>query len=155
MDLLPEGDLILRAGAAYLHDLAATTGESSARAVAATDLMDQVQDLLDDEGIHPAAPIVLAGAALEEALRDHVETHGLTADGYPGINTYAVALKRAGLLSEPDRTLAEAVAKVRNDAAHGRFELLEPAQAEWGMSQVSLLLGRIGHRPANSSEAEE
>ena len=38
--------------------------EVRARAEAATDLMEQVQQLLDAYDIHPAAPIMLAGAAL-------------------------------------------------------------------------------------------
>ena len=40
-----------------------------AGAIASSDLMEQVRMLLDEGGVHPAAPVVLAGAALEVALR--------------------------------------------------------------------------------------
>jgi hypothetical protein len=43
--------------------------EAQARAAAATDLMEQVETLLSDRRVHPAAPVMLAGAALEEMLR--------------------------------------------------------------------------------------
>ena len=39
--------------------------EIRARLEAATDLMEQVQRLLDDRAVHHAAPVMLAGAALE------------------------------------------------------------------------------------------
>jgi hypothetical protein len=45
----------------------------SARAVASMDLMEQVRVLVDDKPIHPAAPVVLAGAALEVALRSAID----------------------------------------------------------------------------------
>lgn len=38
-----------------------------ARRIATTDVMEQVRTLLADKEVHPAAPIVLAGAALETA----------------------------------------------------------------------------------------
>jgi hypothetical protein len=43
------------------------------RAVAGTDLMEQVRALVADKDVNPAAPIVLAGAALEIALRGAVD----------------------------------------------------------------------------------
>lgn len=150
-----EGDLILRAGAAYLHSIAATGSGSSYRDLAAADLMDQVQRLLEEEQVHPAAPIVLAGAALEESLRDRVENHDLTVEGRPGIANYAVALKKRGVLSETDRAMAETVGKIRNDAAHGRFDELDRTQANVVMSEVSLLLGKLHSASQRESESKE
>ncbi|SCD93689.1 hypothetical protein GA0115239_112526, partial [Streptomyces sp. BpilaLS-43] len=42
-----------------------------------TDMMGQVRRLLDDKQTHPAAAIVLCGAALESALRALIEARGL------------------------------------------------------------------------------
>jgi len=47
------------------------------RAVASSDLMEQVRMLNEDKDVSPAAPIVLAGAALEIALRSAVDELGL------------------------------------------------------------------------------
>ncbi|WP_344904714.1 hypothetical protein [Actinomadura meridiana] len=70
-----------------------------ARIAAATDLMEQVQQLLDDDPRHIAAPVVLAGAALEEFLRSRIEARGLTVTMKPGINTYAGMLRADGDLT--------------------------------------------------------
>jgi hypothetical protein len=61
----------------------------SARACAdaATDLLEQVQALLEDPKVHPAAPVVLAGAALEELLRSLVATHAAEVKGRQGLTT--------------------------------------------------------------------
>jgi hypothetical protein len=73
--------------------------EAQARVDAATDLMEQVQVLLGDPKVHEAAPVVLAGAALEEFLRSRVATTGAKVSGKPSINAYANALKAVGDLS--------------------------------------------------------
>lgn len=150
------GALFLRAGAAYLRGLAATGAGESHRDLAATDLLGQVHQLLEDDDVHPAAPIVLAAAALEEVLRDRVESSGLSIDGKPSLFTYAASMRRARILSEPERTAIEWVAKLRNDAAHGRFDDLDPAQAPLVASQVNLLLSKLGGAdsgPGGNSEA--
>lgn len=64
-----------------------------ARAVASSDLMEQVQRLTEDRDVHPAASIVLAGAALEVALRSAIEELSLTlpAGQRPSSGTFACA----------------------------------------------------------------
>ncbi|WP_424534401.1 hypothetical protein ACOZ38_29425 [Sphaerisporangium viridialbum] len=75
----------------------------SARLEAATDLMEQVQQLLNDgRNIHPAAPITLAGAALEEFLRSLVAATSVTVTGKLGINAYAGALRAGNHISAQD-----------------------------------------------------
>jgi hypothetical protein len=59
--------------------------EARSRVEAATDLMEQVQILLDDRKVHPAGPVMLAGAALEEFLRSMIVTSTLQPKGKPGI----------------------------------------------------------------------
>jgi hypothetical protein len=74
-DLLREWADQVEAGTVPIRQVDA----QGARAVASSDLMDQVQVLIGDRDIHPAAPIVIAGAALEVALRSAVEELDLRA----------------------------------------------------------------------------
>jgi predicted urease superfamily metal-dependent hydrolase len=78
---------LLEDWAKYVEDGLADALPSLARArlTASTDLMEQVQQLLDDRAMHPAAPVVLAGAALEEFLRARVVTRAANVTGKPGI----------------------------------------------------------------------
>lgn len=96
----------------------------SARAVASTDLMEQVRVLVDDKTIHPAAPVVLAGAALEVALRSAIDQLDLKLTERPSITAYARRLRTARVLSAQDVKDVEQMAGVRNAAAHGDFEEL-------------------------------
>ena len=70
-----------------------------ARAVASSDLMEQVQMLMEQRDVHPAAPIVLAGAALEVALRSAIEELDLPRPPKSTISAYAGCLRSAKLLS--------------------------------------------------------
>lgn len=63
------------------------------RIEAATDIMEQVHLLLKDPELHPAAAVVLAGAALEEFLRSMQFDCGEPIKGKPGISVYAEALR--------------------------------------------------------------
>src|SRR5690606_35947574 len=110
--------------------LTAVPFEVAARVEAATDLMEQVAQLLVDRTVHVAAPIVLAGAALEELLRSLWHQLGSpTLNGRPGINSYANALKDAQLLDKQDVKDITAWAGLRNDAAHGDFGALDLPRA--------------------------
>jgi hypothetical protein len=117
---------------------------TSARSVASTDVMEQVRELLRDRNVHPAAPIVLAGAALETALRGAVEDEGLTVDGKPGISAYGKALRSAELISRQDMKDIEQMGGLRNDAAHGHFGDLSPERASLMEQQVNMFLARLG-----------
>ncbi len=76
----------LKEWATYEESVAATskTFEVRFRIEAATDLLEQVQILLKDPEVHLAAPIVLAGAALEEFSRSMFEETGEPLVGKPG-----------------------------------------------------------------------
>lgn len=104
--------------------------EVRARVEAATDLMEQVQSLLSDAEVHPAAPIVLAGAALEELLRSMIEAGPHEVKGKAGLNAYATALQLAGDLNRQEHKDVTSWAGLRNDAAHGRFDGLSRARAQ-------------------------
>ena len=124
-----------------------------ARAVAATDLMEQVQTLNGDVKVSPAAPIVLAGAALEIALRTVVEDRSLDTADKPGIAGYAKALRTAGILNKQDMKDIEQMAGLRNSAAHGDHELLSRERAGLMEQQVNLFLTRLTDAAASSGWA--
>ncbi|MGW3769932.1 hypothetical protein [Actinomadura verrucosospora] len=128
---------------------ALSTGESWAKALpfdvqarieAATDLMEQVQQLLDDSKVHPAAPIVLAGAALEEFLRSRITAKGLSPSGKPGINTYATALQQDGGLTRQEVKNITSWAGLRNHAAHGEWDQISREEARIMVAGINLFL---------------
>lgn len=123
--------------------LPAELGEG-VRVLASTDLMDQVRLLNQDRRVHFAAPIVLAGAALETALRGAVDQLSLPLDpGSPGIALYGRALRTAGILGKQDMKDIEQMAGLRNDAAHGEFNGLSSERAGLMEQQVNVFLSRL------------
>lgn len=112
--------------------------------IASTDLMTQVRRLLEDRTAHPAAAIVLCGAALEMALRSLVEARGVSLGGQKAsMMAYVGALRRADLVSAQDVKDFETCAGLRNSAAHGQFEALSVERAGLMEQQTSLLLRRL------------
>jgi hypothetical protein len=114
-----------------------------ARAVASTDLMEQVRVLAEDRNVHPAAPIVLAGAALEVALRSAVDELQLALTEKPSITAYARRLRVENLLSPQDIKDVEQMAGLRNSAAHGHFDDLSRQRSGLMEQQVNLFLARL------------
>lgn len=118
----------------------------SARTAASTDLLDQVRSLLADRTVHPAAAVVLAGAALEIALRNAVEELGLDLGALkPSIDTYATTLRRQEAISKQDVKDIAQIGGLRNEAAHGDLEFTEinRQRASLMEQQVNLLLGQL------------
>ncbi|MXZ84062.1 MAG: hypothetical protein F4Z02_00180 [Acidimicrobiia bacterium] len=111
-----------------------------ARAVASTDLMEQVRVLNSDQNVTPAAPIVLSGAALEIALRSAVDELELSVSGQPSITAYARELRSADVLGKQEMKDVEQMAGVRNQAAHGEHDTLSPERAGLMEQQVNLFL---------------
>src|SRR5439155_5035765 len=114
--------------------------EALARVEAATDLMEQVQRLLDDKDVHPAAPVVLAGAALEEALRSLVVGSAVQPTGKPGLASYAAALRQGAVIDKQDEKDITAWAGQRNEAAHGEFEKLSRERAQIMVDGLNLFM---------------
>lgn len=122
------------------------------RQVASTDLMDQVRLLNEDHTVIPAAPIVLAGSALEIALRSATEELSLQIAGAPGISKYANALQGAKLLNKQDMKDIEMMAGLRNAAAHGHNDDLSRERAGLMEQQVNLFLRRLEETLYSSRE---
>jgi hypothetical protein len=117
-----------------------------ARAIATTDVMSQVRSLLADKSVHPAAPIVLAGAALETALKGAVIESELEVRGSGSIVVYGKALREKDLISKQEMKDIEQMAGLRNDAAHGIFEDLSRERAGLMEQQVNFFLSRLAER---------
>lgn len=99
------------------------TPERQAQLDVVSDFLGQAQRLLAGSGVHPAAPAVLIGAALEEFLRTWVESAGITARGRNlGLDAYGKALREGELITRQDVKDITAWAGLRNHAAHGEWD---------------------------------
>jgi len=97
--------------------------EREARNDVVSDFLAQAQDLLASPKVHPAAPTVIIGAALEEYLRNWVEEASLPlGNKKPSIETYSTTLREADLLSKQDVKDITSWGGLRNHAAHGEWE---------------------------------
>lgn len=114
-----------------------------ARAVASTDLLEQVRALNADKSVIPAAPIVLAGAALEIALRSAVEELSLAFPGNPSISAYAKVLRSSDVLNKQDMKDVEQMAGLRNQAAHGEHKELSHERSGLMEQQVNFFLRKL------------
>lgn len=123
----------------------------SARAASSTDLLEQVRALNEDKDIIPAAPIVLAGAALEVALRSAVDELDIPVSGRPSINTYAQALRQADVLNKQHIKDFISMAGLRNDAAHGNHGELSRQGARLMEQQLDIFLDRLDQAVQQSS----
>ncbi|WP_219501850.1 hypothetical protein [Nonomuraea ceibae] len=110
--------------------------------LASTDLMSQVRRLLDDRQTHPAAAIMLCGAALEITLRAIADARSLVIDR-PSLNAYTAELRRAGLITAQDVKDITQLAGLRNAAAHGDFDVLSPERAGLMEQQTNMMLRQL------------
>jgi len=108
-----------------------------------TDVMGQVRALLEDRDIHPAAPIVVCGAALEIALRAVASGRSVTLPARPTMVNLIGSIRSAGILSVQDVKDLEALAGLRNQAAHGHFDSLSHERAGLMEQQTNILLRRL------------
>ncbi|MBW6432725.1 hypothetical protein KZ829_03090 [Actinoplanes hulinensis] len=111
--------------------------------IVSTDVMGQVRALLEDRSVHPAAPIVLCGAALEIALRAVADGRNVSIPAQPTMNRLIGAVRGAGILSVQDVKDLEAAAGLRNQAAHGHFDALSHERAGLMEQQTNILLRRL------------
>lgn len=103
-----------------------------------SDFLDQANGLLQSNKVHPAAPAVLIGAALEEFLRNWVEDGGLSlGNKKPGLDAYSSTLREAELITKQDAKDIAAWAGIRNHAAHGEWEELG------GADRIRLMLDGV------------
>ena len=66
-----------------------------------SDFLEQAQQLLEAKSVHPGAPTVIIGAALEEFLRTWVENEGLGLGGRKSnLDSYSKALREADIITK-------------------------------------------------------
>jgi hypothetical protein len=111
--------------------------------IVSTDVMSQVRRLLADGEAHPAAAIVLCGAALEIALRSVVQARSLTLPERPTLSALTGVLRKADLITVQDVKDLEQCAGLRNLAAHGAFDNLSHERAGLMEQQTNILLRRL------------
>ncbi len=88
-----------------------------------SDFLAQAQVLIETSNVHPAAPTVIIGAALEEYLRNWAEEQQLSlANKKPGIDSYAKLLLETDKITKQDIKDITSWAGLRNHAAHGEWE---------------------------------
>jgi hypothetical protein len=111
-----------------------------------SDLLEQANALIEAKGVHPAAPIVLIGATLEEYLRTTMEKEGVSlGNRKSSLQGYADALYAVQLLSKQDHKDITAWAGIRNHAAHGEWEhVKDPERARLMLQSVNLFLRQHG-----------
>jgi len=90
-----------------------------------SDYLEQAEKLLKDDKVHPAAPAVLIGASLEEFLRNWIEAveTDMTLIN-KSLDSYSSELKRRNLITKQDVKDIVSWGGIRNDAAHGHWDLV-------------------------------
>ena len=97
--------------------------ERKAQIDVVSDFLEQAITLLNSKEVHPAAPAVIIGAALEEFLRNWIEEAGLSLGGKnPSLDSYAKVLREEDLITKQDGKDITSWSGLRNYAAHGEWE---------------------------------
>ncbi len=110
-----------------------------------SEFLEQAQNLLDINEVHPASPTMIIGAVLEEFLRNWVSDVDLSIEGKPGIDSYAKALRKDDLIEKQDIKDITSWAGLRNHAAHGEWEKVSDKKRIGMMFDgVNLFMRRYG-----------
>lgn len=117
-------------------DSGGLTIERKAQIDVVSDFLQQANDLLSNSKMHSAAPTIIIGAALEEFLRNWMESeNSLSLGNYkPSLDSYAKILKEAELITKQDFKDITSWAGLRNHAAHGEWSEVEDKK------RISLML---------------
>lgn len=112
--------------------------ERKLKTTVVNDYLDQAEDILKRQEFHPAVAAFLIGASLEEFLRNWVIEQNLLVEGQKlSIDTYATSLKKHELINKQDYKEITAWAGIRNDAAHGKWELVDNRE------KISIMLSGV------------
>lgn len=84
------------------------------------DFLDQAEELLDAGYRGPAA--VVAGCVLEDGLRKLCSANGVTISDKPKLDRMNADLAKAGVYNKLVLKRITAIADVRNNAAHGKWD---------------------------------
>jgi hypothetical protein len=116
--------------------------ERKAQIDVVSDVLLQASTLLEDPKVHPGAPAMLIGAALEEFLRTWSEAQELSlGNRKPGIEAYTSVLKESELITKQDHKDITSWAGLRNHAAHGEWaEVTDKARITLMLEGVNLFM---------------
>jgi len=122
----------------YFHQRDGISIERKAQIDVVSDFLEQAEGLLNSKDVHPGAPAVIIVSVLEEFLKNWVEERGLELNGNePGIDSYAKALRRAGLISGQDMEDILCWTGLREDAARGKWDKLNDK------NKISIMLAGV------------
>jgi hypothetical protein len=115
-----------------------------------SDFLSQANTLLSSHDVHPAAPTVLIGAALEEFLRNWLEDAGLGLGGRkPSLDAYSTVLREGDLITKQDVKDITSWGGLRNHAAHGEWDQVQDAKRIALMLEgVNLFMRKYSERGA-------
>ncbi|HEV7238328.1 MAG TPA: hypothetical protein VGQ36_03740 [Thermoanaerobaculia bacterium] len=122
------------------------TPERRAQLDVVSDFLGQAETLLATKNVHPAAPAVLIGAALEEFLRTWAESAELSlGNRKPGLQAYTDVLRDDDLITKQDAKDITSWAGIRNHAAHGEWaEVADPTRVRLMLEGVNLFMRKYG-----------
>jgi len=85
-----------------------------------SEILSQAKKLAKSKGVHPAAVVIVACAAVEEFLRNWCTEKGISVpEKQRSIGRFAQELRAAGHIALPVERRVQSWADYRNDAAHG------------------------------------
>jgi hypothetical protein len=110
--------------------------------IVVSEILSQARKLRKQKGVHPAAAIMVAGAATEEFLRNWCAERSLVvAEKQRSISAFAAALRKDHAIDLPTERRIQSWADYRNDAAHGdRWAAITPEVADRVINEVETFL---------------
>ncbi len=104
--------------------------------------LSQAQYLINDSSVHPAIPISIIGASLEQFLLNWIESKGLDSVIKKfSIDSYTQLLRKHNFITKQDQKDIISWAGLRNSAAHGKWdEVNKKKQAELMLESVNLFM---------------
>ena len=144
------GDIaaILTAFISYVENglLEGISIERKAQIDVVSDFLGQADTLLNSNEVHPAAPAVIIGAALEEFLRNWIDEGCLSLGGKkPSLDSYAKVLREADLITKQDVKDITSWSGLRNHAAHGEWaEVNDKNRISMLLQGVNLFMRKYG-----------
>ena len=139
---------ILKAFIRYVENglLEGVSIERKAQIDVVSDFLGQADTLLNSNEVHPAAPAVIIGAALEEFLRNWIDEGVLSLGGKkPSLDSYAKVLREEELITKQDVKDITSWGGLRNHAAHGEWaEVSDKNRISLMLDGVNLFMRKYG-----------
>ena len=120
--------------------------ERKAQIDVVSDFLEQAQSLLHAKSVHPAAPTVIIGAALEEFLRNWVEDSQISLNGKKAsLDSYAKVLREDDSITKQDFKDITSWGGLRNHAAHGEWdEVSDKKRISLMLEGINLFMRKYG-----------